>query len=189
MYNVVEKIVAFLVEKRLINISDFDLYSFGLECIFLKVLHYLSYLFIALILKIPLEALIIGITFICIRTNAGGYHAKSRTACYIISCFSVFVTLIVYKVIVTKQIYLILFILSSVILFLMSPVDNENRRFSSQEERHYKFKSYVYIFIFQLITIFCIIFGFYNFSYLCILGLTLAAILVLLGVLTKKQST
>lgn len=49
---------------------------------FLKLLHYISYLIIGIALDSLLSLFVSACIFIPLRTKAGGYHANTRIGCY-----------------------------------------------------------------------------------------------------------
>ena len=82
MGRLVEAIVFQMELAEVINKDDEDIYRFGLECFLLKVVHYLSYLLISLMLHMPMSAMVCAAVLIPLRSRAGGDHANSRVGCY-----------------------------------------------------------------------------------------------------------
>lgn len=107
----------------------------------MKLLHCLSYLCIAACLKMLPELIIIACILIPLRRNAGGYHAKTKTGCYIFSCFYVLLILLIYKTIINQFMWWSALVLSDVIIFCMSPADTENKKLDRIEIEYFRKKS------------------------------------------------
>lgn len=90
MGRLVEAVIFQMESAEIINKDDEEIYRFGLECFFLKVIHYLSYLFISLILHMTIPVMVSAVVLVPLRSRAGGYHANTRFGCYLFSCSMVF---------------------------------------------------------------------------------------------------
>ena len=85
----VEKAVNCLVKENTASPEDVDIYRFGVEVTFLKIMHLFSDFLIAVCMKKVPEFLMIFGIFCAFRRNTGGYHAKTRVGCYVFSCLAV----------------------------------------------------------------------------------------------------
>ncbi len=177
----IEKIVTWLVERKVIDNAESDIYTYGLECLLLKCLHYISYFIIAIILHLPLELIVIGIVFTAIRSNSGGLHMNSRLGCYIFSCVYVFCILIFYSNIKEPHIYVCFLIMSNIILLFLSPIEHHNRPLDEDEKKKFKKKTVMYAGVVQVVVLIMYLNNQYNLSYLGIIGLFAASLLVFCG--------
>ena len=84
-----DRILNQLIKLNIIDSEDEEIYRFGLEGIFLKLIHYLSYFLIAALLREWVRFLLFFSAFLLLRKNAGGYHAKTKGGCYVSSCLTV----------------------------------------------------------------------------------------------------
>lgn len=174
-----------LIFYNVISDDEADIYRFGLECLVLKLLHCISYLCIAAGLKMVPELIVIACVLIPLRRNTGGYHAKSKIGCYFFSCCYVAFTLLAYEVLANQIIWWGMLAVSNVIIFLMSPVDNENKRLDEKERDYYRRKSQ---FILILANVSCVLFTVINFYIGSLLrcGICADALLLILYKLTEK---
>ena len=78
METVITNIILQMKEAGLVDEDHVEVYQFGLEYLFLKVIHYLSYLLIGYVLHMIIPMMINAIVFIPLRSKSGGYHAKTR---------------------------------------------------------------------------------------------------------------
>lgn len=138
MQKVINKMLDSLVEYGNIIQEEREIYSFGIECMILKAIHVISYVFLAIIMHQLFELLIMLSVLILLRKNAGGYHAKTRIGCYIVSCMTVYLSLLFHKLVDIDEIYFIGWILCSVMIFLLAPIDNANKRMDQIEKSYYK---------------------------------------------------
>ena len=72
---------AFL-KNNIICETEKDIYQYGIECIYLMIINYLSLFVIAIIMGMFKELLLLSCSFIPLRKNAGGFHAKTKIRCY-----------------------------------------------------------------------------------------------------------
>lgn len=81
----VDKVVLFLISHKLANSKYVEEYRYAFEVIFLKFMHILVILSIAMLYKKTMFICFFLLFFISIRKKIGGFHAKSRTYCLFIS--------------------------------------------------------------------------------------------------------
>jgi len=114
------------------------------------ILNYLILIFNLLVVSIFLNILVPGlgaflsmvvytITFIFIRRNFGGYHAKSNMVCLMLSTAIPVIALFI-RYYIDFNIFLVLFIyiLCHIIAVKLGTVDNENKRLSEEEKHYFK---------------------------------------------------
>lgn len=92
--SMIDRITAHLTEAGCICAEEADVYRFGIEVTFLKLVHIVSYLLIALCMGHVLEFVIIFGIFYVFRKNTGEFHARTRPGCYLFSCAAVTVALL-----------------------------------------------------------------------------------------------
>lgn len=112
---------------------------YGLEIIFLKTLFWILVLATGIIMGSFLECVIYNILFFLLRSNAGGYHAATRTRCLIQSEITVIIALTAIKQ--CRESFCGFVILAVIALFcgiavwILAPVDTESRRLDTDEIR------------------------------------------------------
>jgi accessory gene regulator B len=130
-----------LIGYHIISEDEAEIYKFGMECLIMKIIHCISYLWIAVCLQKVPELILIGSVLIPLRRNAGGYHAKTKTGCYLFSCCYIFVILFLSNVTINQFLLWGLLALSDVIIYVLSPADNENKRLDEKEKEFYRKKA------------------------------------------------
>jgi accessory gene regulator B len=147
MKKIVDNISKSMVKDGIILESEQDIYDFGIECLLLKLIHYISYITIAIIMQQVFDLFVIACAFFPIRGNAGGYHAKTRIGCYIVSCLTVFSSLLFYKQNMNNKVYIICWLVASIIIYLNAPIDNEGKIMSRLEIHYYQKKTRIAILV------------------------------------------
>ena len=176
-----------LVEKGIIQKEEIQIYSFGLECLLLKLITFISYLVIAIIMGKLKEFAIIMLVFVPLRRSAGGYHAKTRLGCYMVSCIVLIITLFISPINIDKYMLLILLAVSDIVFWFLSPVDNENKRMEDDEIIHFRTKTRQIVIVINSIYIFLMVFGFSQLSKTIILGMIMALFFLISGKLQKNE--
>lgn len=130
-----------LCESNLISKDDRVIYRYGIEIALLKCIHIVTMLVIGLALGLFLETAVFIVSYSVLRIYAGGFHAKTKTGCYIISWIMIIVVLSAVKfcpVLIARQGSLIGFIVSAIIILYLSPMDNPNKPLDALETKYYK---------------------------------------------------
>lgn len=174
------------LEADVIKEDEMEICRFGLECLFLKVITFASYLAIAIIMERIKEFVIIMLVFIPLRRNAGGYHAKTRGKCYLLSCCILIATLMACEIKLDLYIVLILLISLSIILGMTFPVDNENKVLDDSEKNFFQARTRKIV---LLINVFCVILVFLKLEEICkivVLGMLMALFFLFAGKIQIK---
>jgi len=136
-----------MVKDGIILESEQDIYDFGIECLLLKLIHYISYITIAVMMQQVFDLFVMACAFYPIRVNAGGYHAKTRIGCYFVSCLTVFSGLLFYRQAFSDKVYIICWLAASIIIYFNAPIDNEGKIMSQSEVEYYRKRTRVVIII------------------------------------------
>lgn len=119
--------------------DDIEIYYFGLKQSLMFLLHLMTTILIGVVMEEWLEAIVILLVFIPLRTNAGGYHARHRSSCYIFSTLLTILMLWGVKVLGWSTISMLLIsIISGFIIWNLSPVEDANKPLCELECRVYR---------------------------------------------------
>lgn len=83
--SITERITNKLVINDVITTDNKELYRFGLQQGILMIFNIATFMGIGIVLNMVWESIIFLLTFIPLRSNAGGYHAKTQVKCYLYS--------------------------------------------------------------------------------------------------------
>ena len=184
----VEKAVNCLMKENTASPEDVEIYRFGVEVTFLKIMHLFSDFLIAVCMKKVPEFLIIFGIFCAFRRNTGGYHAKTRVGCYVFSCLAVAAALAATEAEVSLLYICMISLCEVVILILISPVENENRPLDEEEISCFKKRLYILTAIYFTALIITIKMGYFQLLWLFTIGLSLTTILTLLGKFQEERT-
>ena len=130
------------LEKSIIlSDDDKEIYIYGFEITLSTLISILSTIFISLLFNNIQYSAFFLLFFYSIRLFCGGYHAKSYLRCFLLTNLVFISTIVLTKPIILydlEWIVLVLVLLSSVIIFHFSPVQNKNHPYSYK--RYCKFK-------------------------------------------------
>lgn len=128
-----------LVRSNVIKEEDAEIYIYGINQIFVSVLNVSSALIIGLILDMFVESIIFMVAYIPLRSFAGGYHAKTPLRCYFASLILIFAVLLFCKI-VPFNLFLHggILLVSSVVIALLCPVQDNNKPLDNSEHHRYK---------------------------------------------------
>lgn len=179
--HLVDKAVDRLVKENNANTEEAEIYRFGVEVTFLKALHWVSDLLIAVCLgKVPEFIVIFGV-FCAFRRNTGGYHAKTRIGCYLFSCLAVVATLAATEAEMTLPYMCGISVCELITLMLISPIKNENRPMDDEEISYFRKRLYILAIIYVTAFFFTVRLGYFRLVWLYTIGLTLVTLLAALG--------
>ncbi len=98
-----------------------------------------SALIIGWIFGVVLESAVFMAAYIPLRSFAGGYHAKTPLKCYILSLIIITIILAGMKYLsVANIVYYSALAATSLIVFLLSPVEDKNKPLDEIEQKFYK---------------------------------------------------
>lgn len=128
-------------EGKFISKEEREVYQYGMELVLLKWAHLITMLAIGFAFGMFLETAVFVVFYSVLRSYAGGYHAKTRTGCYVISWVMMAVVLAIVKFcprIAAGQASFIGVVLSLPPVLYLSPVGSPNRPLDASEAEHYK---------------------------------------------------
>lgn len=137
MNHILDKTLERFVLEGSISRKESDIYRFGLECMFLKIVHYISYFLIAFILHSLGSLLLSACIFAPLRSRIGGYHAKTRWGCYVFSCFMVLFLCILNGYQIPNWFLIFGLLFADIVIYLLAPVTNESNPLELEEEKQF----------------------------------------------------
>ncbi|OFV69284.1 accessory gene regulator protein B [Acetobacterium wieringae] len=141
---------------------------------------------IGIVLNMVWESIIFLLTFVPLRFNAGGYHAKTQLRCYLYSVAMITATLMGIKIIPwTGIICIALTLFVGTIIFFLAPVEAANKPLGQVEKAVYKKRTRFTLVVFVfLVLLFCYI-GQLVISVCIMMGIVIVGIVLVLGRVTS----
>lgn len=119
--------------------AEQEILNYGLDMAKTMVLGLIGALFISVMMHELFKGLLFLIILMPLRQNAGGYHAKTRIRCSIISSLIYIGALVVIKyAYIGKWCMLLVFLVAAMVIIKFAPVDNSNNKLDKVELEVYR---------------------------------------------------
>lgn len=142
MSKLLDLTLVFIMNNTKLDNDNSEIIRYGLEVLFIKIIFSMCSLLIAFSLHRFIECLFFLIVFSVIRTSAGGYHARTRIQCFVMSMLMIIINIGVINLVAHYiSLYYILVpldLISVVAIWSLSPVDTENRPLDADEKIRFK---------------------------------------------------
>ena len=136
-----------------------EIYMYGVGQLGINIFNMLTALTIGFLFGELLISVVYITSFVFLRSYAGGYHASTPMRCYALTVASIILVLLTVKY-VSLSVFclLLLFIMSSIVILLLAPIDTINKRLDEIEHIHYRKKASVVLALECLIVILSLVF-------------------------------
>lgn len=156
--SIINYIITYINKNTNYDYKDINKISYGIEGLYLMITKLIIVFVLSLLLNIFKETILLFLVFGVIRFFGFGVHAKTSSQCLLYSLFLfILLPFIFYHITLNIYLEILLFIITSINLFIFAPSDTENRRFRDK-------KKYFIRKILTLIITFVYIFLYYYFN-------------------------
>lgn len=129
-----ERIADELASNNVINSEDRELYTYGLRQGLLMLLNILTILIAGEIFGMLWQSVVFMVTYIPLRTYAGGYHARTQLRCYISSVVLIVAVLLGIRFIPwINLVRITVAVISGLVIYILSPVEDMNKPLDAEE--------------------------------------------------------
>ena len=181
------KITKKLVDINVIEEADSELYEYGFWQGGVLIFNFLTVVLLGILFNMLLESIIFLIFYGVLRTIAGGYHARTQHACYILSILLMVVVLIMLKTFPWNTIICcILTILSISVIFILAPVQDENKLLDETEKKIFKKLSRVISLLYGFIIFLLFLLNKNELAYCVVISLFTISIMLIIGEIRNK---
>ena len=143
-----DKIATGLVESGTINAEDKEIYKFGLKYIANIFLNVATTLIIGFIFGMVWQSILFMVSYIPLRSYAGGYHARTPLRCYVFSIILTACVLMGMKYLPYNNILLwVMAFVSGTLIFIFAPVGDENKPLDEMEMKVFKRRARIILFV------------------------------------------
>ena len=176
------KITKKLVDINIIEAADSELYEYGFWQGSVLFFNFLTVVLLGILFNMLLESIIFLIFYGVLRTIAGGYHARTQHACYILSIILIIVVLTILKTFPSNTILCcILTILSISVIFILAPVQDENKLLDETEKKIFKKLSRVISLLYGFIIFLLFLLNKNELAYCVVISLFTISIMLIIG--------
>lgn len=190
MKKITDKIFCAMKNKNIM--VDEEVVKYGLEIIFTKVLFAIIIVSIGILTKCFLESIIYTITFSLLRQYGGGYHAKTKQKCFVLSVLMLLCAIFIIKTAQSFDVFIILEVvitfLSVIYIITTAPIDTPSKRLDADELRIYGKRTGITVCILVIILGICLYIKAYRFSTAIMIGIIMEAYLMLKGQINNKRT-
>ncbi|MFT3984210.1 MAG: accessory gene regulator B family protein [Lachnospiraceae bacterium] len=176
-----------LLEKNIIKEEDAQIYRFGMECLAIKAVTFLSYVVIALVMAKLKDFAIIMLVFVPLRKAAGGFHAKTKMRCYLLSCGLLAAALFLCRGIVNLSMWTAILGIMDIAFLWMAPIDHENKRMDEEEICFFRKRTRVRLLLVNAACVVLAVLGFDELFRAAVLGEGMSFFLLVSGKLQAKR--
>ena len=154
MRSLSEHFVSSLIAHDLIQKEERELYEYGFRQGGMLAFNMITTIVIGMVFGMVVESMIFLLTYIPLRSYSGGYHARTPVRCYMLSVAVVALALVVIRLQIWTWFAVIAAVsASSVIIFLLSPMEAANKPLDQLERRVYQRHTYMILFVLAVSTL------------------------------------
>lgn len=171
-----------LLNHNLINVEQYEICRFGIQQGATMMLNAVTIISIGVILNEIWQAVLFMLFYVPLRSNAGGYHAKTALRCYFYSIVIMIAVLLAIKyLILSNFICIIMLIFSSGVILILSPVEDKNKLLDDVERVVYRKRTLIITVLEILVFLMCLIFELDKVSLCIVWVLNIMAFVLLIG--------
>lgn len=151
------RVIRHIVEKwandGIVNAKEVEIYIFGINQLIWQAVNIITAVFIGLMFDLLWQVFVFELTYIPLRTYAGGFHARTPWACYLYSVVMIIVAVLLLKIPYWAfWICRALMLGASIIILLLAPIADKNKPITITEHKVYKRRTRVILLIDVVIT-------------------------------------
>ena len=130
-----------MVKEGIISEEDREIYLFGMKELISQIFAYSVMFEIGFAFGMLMETIVFIIVYMSLRVYAGGYHAPSQLACYILSFGMVIAALLLIRWLSVSEVVIVVsIVLMGGMIYSMAPSEHKNKPLSENEKKIYKKK-------------------------------------------------
>ena len=185
-----KKLTEYILEKGIIEKYNYEIYQYGFQ-IFLELsLNILCSIIIAVVLDMKIECIFFFLFFIPLRSYNGGLHMDRYLSCFLLSCTTLALTLLIVKHFTLDPIFsYLLYAISVFIIIITGPINHPNREVNSEENIRFKAKSNITLALGFIISITFLLLSNHRYLFLEALVYALVSSTLLIGRLKYVQKS
>lgn len=140
------RISSFFISNGTIREDERQIYDYCFEIMLSTILNFCSVMVIAIITQTVFFTLCFIVGFMIIRATAGGYHAETHMACFMILIISYVIYLVVLLNLsndIISVLTISICVISALLIIFLAPVEDHNKPLTKAEVKEFKKKSYL----------------------------------------------
>ncbi len=193
MEKIAERIVVWQIQKNVIKEEDKAVYVYAYETLLMRVINFLIAIIVGAVTKNLLAVVVFLVSYIPLRTYAGGYHSRDSIRCMIFSTLLIIGVALVTKVSFYEKsllgflIFVGIGILSYAAILFVSPVADENKPLSDEEKKQCAVKIRIIATVTIIAALICVLMKRPEIGSVLILTQVVMASMLLLGIANNRR--
>ena len=185
-----KKINEILIQKRIVQKEDAELYQYGIENGIVVAGNLLASGIFGIVTGRPGLVLVFLLFYASLRSYSGGSHCKSRIGCFLISMAILSIPVYTHEFVmnnVPATVILMIGIAAVVVILILSPVESINKPLDDEEKKYYARVTHciVALQVCVLIILFCL--GVKDYFYAGYSSIVLVAVFMVMGKVIMKR--
>lgn len=177
-----------LLRAEVIEYDDAEIYQFGLEQLLMTVLNIATTIIFGIAFNQLWNGMFFVLSFMILRTYAGGYHANTPSGCYLLTTAIIAAVLSVVKYVEINIIICAgLLLVSSTVILILSPVGSENKPIDSIEYVIYRKKAVAVWCIETILAVISAAFGLNKIAICIMMSYVILGISLIAGIIQSKD--
>lgn len=171
-----------LIEGKIIKSEDRELYVYGFWQGGIYIFNLASVAVVGLLFNMLPQCFIFIVSYGLLRPVAGGYHARLQRNCYLFSIILMIAVLCALRWLPwSNMVCLVMLLFSGTVIFILAPVEDENKPLDEQEQMVYKQRTHIILFLLSAIILFFLLIGKIQIASNITISVFASAIMLILG--------
>lgn len=179
----------YVIRKGIVNETDRKIYEYGFV-LFSEVGLFVMFCLIATVyLHMYVEGVFFFLVFAPLRSYAGGLHLEKFWSCFILSCLTFSIVLLLIKSIhMPPTALFFLLLLLELAVYGQYPVESPNRTVDQEEDRYFRRKLRRFLWIDFMVGVLCLLTGLDVYLQEMVLIFLIVAVTMLMGKIKNRKS-
>lgn len=188
MNMIYKKLSLYLSKNQNISKDDEELYEYATKIVVHGIINIVVSILIGMSVGLLKECICLFITFFILRKFTGGLHVSKYIYCLISSIILMIFSLFIIKYLEHNSyqiLFLVALIVSTILIWIFSPIDNKRKELSIKEKKVYKYFSIILSAIFLLVVL-ILLYNNFIIAYSFGMGIIITSLLLILATFKDK---
>lgn len=183
-----ERMTEKLLADGIILREEKEVVSYGLESLKSDLTAAIMTMLIGGCFGLLMEGILLWGLIYPLRKNAGGFHARTRTGCLLLSTgiLAVFFACLI-KYIWPRNVYILITAIFFVVIICLAPVENPNKRLTQMERDIYGRRARTILITESMLFLLALLFGWKNLMAVITTGFTIVGISLIAGQMKMRK--
>lgn len=189
--DVSRRIVDWLILKNTVEEEDRELYEYAAYNLMFTSIPLGAFLVICGIMGCFVKGLLLLAALLAVRRYSGGFHAKTPFKCICLTSAVLTICFVLLNIVQNGFFVGSVTAIAAMGVFILSPIDSENRRLDAEEKRQYRFLARRNVCVLYLLYILCTIAGYHSFAVCLSIGMVAGSLVLIVCIpkLLKQKTT